>query len=69
MNFKCFVPYSQADLTVMEANGIPVEEFYCTLNELIESCGDVVYTEMNIEVEQIDGLEGTEFPIDYLKDN
>jgi len=69
MNFKCFVPYSQSDVTVMEANGTPIEEFYCTLDELIENCGDVEYTRMHIEVDQIDGIGDIPFPINELNDN
>lgn len=39
MNFMAFVPYSELELTILEYNGSPINEFYGTLNELHEYCG------------------------------
>jgi len=69
MTFYCYVPYSQVDLTVIEANGGEIEEFYYSLEELTETLGDVPYTRMEIEIDAIDGIGDIPFPIDELKEN
>jgi hypothetical protein len=65
MLFECFVPYSQADVTVIEANGGEIEEFYFSLEELIEYCGEVEYTKMSIDVD----MSGLGVDMTTLKDN
>jgi hypothetical protein len=69
MYFKCFVPYTQLEINIIESTGGEIEEFYFSVEELKELCGEVEYTEMNIEIEYIDGLDETIFPVDELKVN
>lgn len=69
MHFKCYVPHTQLELNVIESTGGEIEEFYFSIEELKDLCGDVEYTEMSIEVEAIEGDGDTIFPIDELKEN
>lgn len=57
MRFKCYIPYSQADITVMETNGVDIDEFYLSWEEFCFVYGeDAVYTKMELEIEAIDDI-------------
>lgn len=49
MRFKCFVPYNQIDIHIIESIGGSFQEFYGSIDELIEEEGLVEFTEVEID--------------------
>jgi len=50
MTFKAFVPYNQIDLDIITANDSCINDFYPTLDELIDEHGsDCEFSEMEVD--------------------
>lgn len=49
MRFKCFVPYSQIDIHIIESIGGSFQDFYSSIEELIEEEGLVEFTEVEVD--------------------
>jgi len=49
MRFRCFVPYSQLDIDIIESIGGEFQEFYPNLEELRKEEPEADYTEVEID--------------------
>jgi len=69
MTFKCYVPYTQEEVNIIESYGGEIEEFYFSVEELVEYCGEVPYTEMVFDGIELEDINGDIISFDEIKEN
>ena len=69
MRFICYVPYNEIELSFIEDTGGEIEEFYLSLKELRQHCGDCEYTEIILDGIELEFNNGLELNFDNISEN
>jgi hypothetical protein len=69
MTFICYVPHTEIEVSIIEATGGEIQEFYFSVEELKRYCGDVDYTELVFDGVEIEYDNGDIMTFEDIKEN
>lgn len=69
MRFICFIPLTEIDILVIQSANSMTDEFYLSVGELKDECGDVDYCVLIIDGLVLDDEFGNTWTFDNLSEN